>query len=326
MNRKKLTALITALSCILCLTACAGNNAGSNSSSDETNGSAIQISNKEESKTEEPAPEPGKTEETAPEPSKTEEPAPEPSKTEESAPEPSKTEEPSPEPSKTEEPSPEPSKTEEPAKDDRITGKVVGKDVFLMDIMPEFVTDYVYLTEEQCEKNDELYEYGRQYAEKHSEDHLAEYYKKVKYNYQSHVINGEAKPNMKKLQLDEIKEILNTYIGRDCDLKERFYETKVKSYGRVFVEKNEDFINTASNIITATIEKQQIPDATYMNSVDFDIWFYWPDADTLQERREEIVVPMRGMSKPFLYRTFDENGDLIEETVLFDFYNDIRNF
>ena len=53
---------------------------------------------------------------------------------------------------------------------------------------------------------------------------------------------------------------------------------------------------------------------------------YWSDANTLQERREEIVVPMRGMSKPFLYRTFDENGDLIEETVLFDFYNDIRNF
>ena len=273
MNKKKLTAMITVLSCIVCLTACAGNNAGSNSSSDETNGSAIQISNKEESKTDEPAP--------------------------------------------------EPSKTEEPAKDDRITGKVVGKDVYLKKYYLEDEIDAEHKAE-----LDAVYDFAREYTKAHrNENGYFVDYQNCKYFYSEWVLHGAAKPNMKKLQLDELKEILNTYIGKDGDLKERFYETRTYDNGEVRLIDNRECRETLQKFKEALLEKQPLADAASNHSLGTLYMIYWPDANTLQERREEIVVPWQSLSSaPCLYRTFDENGDLIEETVLFDLENDIRNF
>ena len=266
MNKKKLTALIAALSCIMCLTACAGNNAGSNTDAkDNDSKSSAASDNSNEELT---------------------------------------------------------SNT-----------KLSGKDA----IVPEDERSKGEMTDEQRNEYqnaynkvlDDVLEYVNKHKTEASDnDFYSGYYSgPPEYVYQNALLLNQAKPNMRKLQISELKEYLRTHLDSEKGFDEFLVEktmpdgTKYMGFdGTPVSEFNDEFTEWLAQI-------QAYPDVRgYLGN---NYILIWCDADTITERREEIKLPETfsgWVNGTVTYRTFDENGTLLNEEVIIDANDHIYNF
>ncbi len=268
MNKKKLITVITALSCILCLTACAGNNAGSNTDTENSDSkSSVTSDNSNVELT---------------------------------------------------------SNT-----------KLSGKDA----IVPEDERPKGEMTDEQRNEYqkaykkvlDDVLEYVNKHKTEDSDNDLYSYswyYSgPPEYVYQNALLLNQAKPNMRKLQISELKEFLRTHLDSEKGFDEFLVEktmpdgTKYMGFdGTPVSEFNDEFRKWLAQI-------QAYPDVSgYLGN---NCILVWCDADTITERREEIKLPETfsgWVNGTVTYRTFDENGNLLNEEVIIDANNHIYNF
>ena len=122
--------------------------------------------------------------------------------------------------------------------------------------------------------------------------------------YQYQVADAQAYPNMQKITADEIVAIFDKakiYEGFD-------YENYENSYA--WVQNN----------------LKEIKKIQYFADVDanrtFDTyWLYWPDADTLEKRKQEVQIFADGLVRVAVY---DENGNRISLEDVFDLQKKIQ--
>ena len=301
MKKIRVTALIAALCCSLCLSACTGGTAGNEQSINDENDQTIKISETGETKSEEPAPEPSKTEEPASEPSKTEEPAPEPSKTEEPASEPEQSI----------------PNDEKPAGDDAyLTKEFLYGGVFPKEIKDDIAANKDSVIKYLADKPD-LYAYR-------STQLYLEYY--------DNVVIGYLKPDIRKLQIDELVEYLKAHGDKEYYQANPVYVEHYEWSGEDREDRNirkeqnkeirERMEKFEEELRAWLYEHQAMPDA-YVSEDMYQSRIYWCDANRIEDMREEIVIDYDYEKGPKItYSTYDDNGTCINrEVVYYPCYN-----
>ena len=136
----------------------------------------------------------------------------------------------------------------------------------------------------QLEALEELEKNGNEYGE---------------FVYQKRVLQGIAKPNMRKITFEEIKSLIRN--------TESEVDTVIQG-------------KTRKEALTAWIEKivSEIQKIQYFS--DAYIWqdptyIYWPDADTLKERHQDIFVD--GNAGEIYVCTYDDDNKMISQEILF---------
>ncbi len=197
--------------------------------------------------------------------------------------------------------------------------KIQGNDVFVSD---EEHDPSVYTDAQKAEYKKKVLDVAYKYDRAHPNSHY--FSGPPEYLYQEMLIRGLAKPNMKKLQLDELKEYFRTHYDNEKGLDE-YYREFTDSNGKKFMGYNSDELDEFRNKFAEWLkDKQAIADIHgYLQNYNV----YWCDADTLTERREEILLPITNwIDCRVRYRTFDENGTMVNEEVIIDIPNHIYNF
>ena len=117
--------------------------------------------------------------------------------------------------------------------------------------------------------------------------------------YQKRVLQGIAKPNMRKITVEEIKSLIRN--------TESEVDTMIQG-------------KTRKEALTAWVEKMvsEIQKIQYFS--DAYIWqdptyIYWPDADTLKERHQDIFVD--GNAGEIYVCTYDDDNKMISQEILF---------
>ena len=117
--------------------------------------------------------------------------------------------------------------------------------------------------------------------------------------YQKRVLQGIAKPNMRKITVEEIKSLIRN--------TESEVDTVIQG-------------KTRKEALTAWVEKMvsEIQKIQYFS--DAYIWqdptyIYWPDADTLKERHQDIFVD--GNAGEIYVCTYDDDNKMISQEILF---------
>ena len=117
--------------------------------------------------------------------------------------------------------------------------------------------------------------------------------------YQKRVLQGIAKPNMRKITVEEIKSMIRN--------TESEIDTVIQG-------------KTRKEALTAWVEKMvsEIQKIQYFS--DAYIWqdptyIYWPDADTLKERHQDIFVD--GNAGEIYVCTYDDDNKMISQEILF---------
>ena len=117
--------------------------------------------------------------------------------------------------------------------------------------------------------------------------------------FQKRVLQGIAKPNMRKITVEEIKSLIRN--------TESEVDTMIQG-------------KTRKEALTAWVEKMvsEIQKIQYFS--DAYIWqdptyIYWPDADTLKERHQDIFVD--GNAGEIYVCTYDDDNKLISQEILF---------
>ena len=128
--------------------------------------------------------------------------------------------------------------------------------------------------------------------------------------YQEQVAVGAAKPNMRKITVDEVREITE-------NVRQKYVpETSGKT--------NADFENKSlydkqisEEILDEIMKIQYIYDA--VNGGGEVYYIYWPDADTYAERRVEIVFHPSGVQATFVkVNTYNDQNEVVNQETLFD--------
>jgi|GEM_PF-3422017 len=136
----------------------------------------------------------------------------------------------------------------------------------------------------------------------------------LEYRYRQDI--GEAKPDMRKITVDEIKEIVNVYKAKmsSADNDSFFYQDK-------------DFsVTGCRNWMENAIRRiQAIPDAHYDGKGAYSNLrynnVYWPDSDTLSDRRIEIQTDLVDYFQIRIYY-FDDDQNVVDQEILFDYQED----
>ena len=117
--------------------------------------------------------------------------------------------------------------------------------------------------------------------------------------FQKRVLQGIAKPNMRKITVEEIKSLIRN--------TESEVDTMIQG-------------KTRKEALTAWVEKMvsEIQKIQYFS--DAYIWqnptyIYWPDADTLKERHQDIFVD--GNAGEIYVCTYDDDNKMISQEILF---------
>ena len=117
--------------------------------------------------------------------------------------------------------------------------------------------------------------------------------------FQKRVLQGIAKPNMRKITVEEIKSLIRN--------TESEVDTVIQG-------------KTRKEALTAWVEKMvsEIQKIQYFS--DAYIWqdptyIYWPDADTLKERHQDIFVD--GNAGEIYVCTYDDDNKMISQEILF---------
>ena len=120
--------------------------------------------------------------------------------------------------------------------------------------------------------------------------------------YQKKIVQSEAKENMRKIKAKEIYRIVNkAEIDKEALLKNEETAKKAKE-------------EWGKNIVNAVREIQYYPDAVIENEQRY---FFWPDGDSIADRREEIELNV--YAGILTYRTFSaDNSRVAEEQVIFN--------
>lgn len=120
-----------------------------------------------------------------------------------------------------------------------------------------------------------------------------------KFEYQEQLASGKAYPNMRKITADEIVKLFD-----NIKIYENFDYTDISICEQVFNE-----------VIDEIKKIQYYPDAYFPEYHD-SVYLYWPYADTLEERREEIQIFLsEGLVR---LATYDENGRRTDLKDLYD--------
>jgi len=134
---------------------------------------------------------------------------------------------------------------------------------------------------------------------------------RLEYRYRQDI--GEAKPDMRKITVDEIKEIVNVYKAKmsSADNDSFFYQDK-------------DFSVTGCRywMENAIRRIQAIPDANYQykgsDKIPLYNRVYWPDSDTLSDRRTEIQTDWVDDFRIRIFY-FDDDRNVVDQEILFDY-------
>ena len=125
------------------------------------------------------------------------------------------------------------------------------------------------------------------------------------FDYQEKLAYGRAYPNMRKITVDEVREIFEK--AAEKNPRDLYYDSM----------HNDDIHSfpawMSENIMKKVTEIQYYPDAhDYLE----DYYCYWPDADTLDERRQEIRI-YTSLGKARLLN-YDEEGNRINSEIIYD--------
>ena len=306
MKKNRVTALIAALCCSLCLSACTGGTAGNEQSINDENDQTIKISETGETKSEEPAPEPSKIEESAPEPSKTEEPAPEPSKTEEPASDPEQSI----------------PNDEKPAGDDAfytLTDPYGG-------LWPKEVTDEI----------DDYKDGVLKYIADKPDLSVYNWKSRLRMSTQELVVIGYLKPDIRKLQIDELVEYLKAHGDKEYYQANPVYVEHYEWSGEDREDRNirkeqnkeirERMEKFEEELRAWLYEHQAMPDA-YVSEDMYQSRIYWCDANRIEDMREEILIEWHYERGPKItYSTYDDNGTRISREVVYYPFDNIYSY
>ena len=125
------------------------------------------------------------------------------------------------------------------------------------------------------------------------------------FDYQEKLAYGRAYPNMRKITVDEVREIFEKAAAKGLpDLN--YASMDYDDLGTLYRWMDE-------NIIKEIMKIQYYPDAhDYISNY----FCYWPDADTVDERRQEIRI-YTSLGKARLLN-YDEEGNRINSEIIYD--------
>ncbi len=142
------------------------------------------------------------------------------------------------------------------------------------------------------------------------------------YSYHDLIRQGKADGRMRRITLQEMKDII-AQIDLKKELENYWVKYNASEDERILSLHSLNWFGdfVYEKIIEKICEIQPCNDFIDNGISNGPTIVYWPDALTEAQRREEIVLVLSGLKT--LYKTFDENGDMINQEVLFDYYGEM---